>query len=125
MEGRVFKACPMCNVSWATRKSFLDDSGLRLVGYQVNFEDLQAGFFLFNHDVAGCGTTIAVEAGQFLDMHSGPMFQERLDGKECCPRYCHRAQSLEPCPVQCECRYVRDVLQVVKDWPKTGREEKV
>jgi hypothetical protein len=109
----------MCGVRWVTRECFMADSNVRVIGYQADFEELQAGFFLFNHMVKGCGTTMAIAAGTFFDLYTGPVFEEHLRGAAECPRLCLRVEALEPCPLKCECRYVRDVLQVVKSWPKS------
>jgi hypothetical protein len=114
----MFKACPMCNEVWMNREAFLSDPRLALVGYQVDFEVLEAGFFLFNHRERGCGTTLAVEASWFVDLAAGPIYRGSLHGTEECPEYCLRLDDLSPCPAHCECAYVRDVLQVVRNWKK-------
>jgi hypothetical protein len=113
-----FKACPNCHHEWRDRHTFLSDPVINIVGYQVNFGNLVAGFFLFTHDVPDCGTSMAVEAGQFKDMHDGPIFKKRLTETEKCPGYCLQENCLKPCPNECECAYVRDVIQKVKNWPK-------
>lgn len=117
-----FKTCPNCFYVWPDRDSFLSDPRISAMGYQVNFDDLTAGFFLFNHTTCQCGTSLALEAGQFTDMHDGPIFQERLNGTSECPQYCLHDDSLEPCPEKCECAYVLDVLQKVKSWPKRAED---
>jgi len=114
----VFKECPNCHYKWENRQTFLSDPLINLVGYQANFGNLVAGFFLFSHDTAECGTSLAVAAGQFTDMHDGPIFEERMTGAEECPGYCLKSNILDPCYNKCECRYVRDVLQTVQKWPK-------
>ena len=113
-----FKTCTTCRRCWTRREEFLSDPAISLVGYQANFRHLDAGVFLFNHDLDSCGTTLAMEAGLFTDMHEGPIFKERLTNTAECSGYCMRENSLEPCPNPCECAYVRDVLQTVKNWPK-------
>ena len=110
-----FKRCTMCGAQWWTRDVFLEDGGVSLVGYQVNYGDLEAGDFLFNHT---CGTTLAIPAGSFMDLYDGPVFAERVRGTDACPDYCLYPDDLRRCPVQCECAYVRDVLQIVRNWPK-------
>ena len=112
-ERKVFKDCPLCEFRWETRDSFLRDSDLSLVGYQVHFEELTAGLFLFNHS---CNGTLAIEAGAFRDLYDGPVFVERATGSEECPEYCLRREQLDPCPVQCECAYVREIMQVIRGW---------
>ena len=114
-----FKVCTTCRFSWNERDSFLSDPKVRLVGYQVNFDDLERGLFLFNHMRSGCRTTLAIESHRFTDMYKGPVYKERLAGKEDkCPGYCLYESQLLPCPSKCNCAYVRAVLQKVRHWPK-------
>jgi hypothetical protein len=73
-----FKECTCCKKPWYSREDFLGDSKLDFVGYQVNFSDLELGYFLFNH--LSCQSTIAVHAGLFKDLYDGPVFSERKQG---------------------------------------------
>lgn len=117
-----FKKCPKCRRSWRDRESFLSDPDLRLIGYQVNYGELNAGLFLFNHD---CRTSLAVKAGEFADMHKGPIFESRFANTDRCAGHCLHVNDLNPCPNKCECAYVRDVLQEVKrrlNQARTGHE---
>jgi hypothetical protein len=112
-----FKECTNCHKIWKDRNEFLNDDSMILDGYQVNYGDLVAGFFLFTHDVEDCGSTIAIPAGEFLDMHEGPMFDDiSKENVEGCPGYCGDAKNMEPCGKKCECSYVRDVLDKVNHW---------
>ncbi len=113
----MFKRCPNCGVQWLDRDAFLADPGIEAVGYQVNFEELAAGIFLFNH---ACLGTLAIEARNFRDLYAGPIFAERATGRTSCPRYCLNEDNLQPCPAKCECAFVRRILQIVQNWPKTG-----
>ncbi len=112
-----FKVCPMCNSVWETRDKFLSDAGVALIGYQVFFEDLQAGLFLFNHS---CGTTMGIEAGFFFDLHDGPIFRERAAGTKECGGHCLYKDDLDPCPARCDCAFARNVLQKVRHWQKNS-----
>lgn len=116
-----FKRCSMCDVEWGTREAFLKDPCVHLSGYQANFADLEAGLFLFTHMTQSCGTTLAIYASQFTDLHDGPIFEKSLNGTSGCPKLCTRSKSLEACPQHCECAFVRDVLQKVLNWPKDKR----
>jgi hypothetical protein len=116
--GEILKCCPCCGCVWPTRDRFLADPQLAVVGYQVNFDDLLLGFFLFSH--RACGSTIALPAGVFRDLYDGPVYAGRATGTADCPEYCLRQEELGPCPAQCECAYVREVLQIVRGWPKTS-----
>ncbi len=111
-----FKTCPFCSKDWPSRETFLSDDQLVLVGYQVDFEEVALGLFLFNHTV--CNTTLAIRAGLFKDMYFGPVFKERRTGQEDCPGYCLKKSQLAACPAQCECAWVRRLLQVIRQWPK-------
>ena len=105
----------MCGELWASRNSFLSDPDIGIVGYQVNFKELIAGVFLFNHR---CGDTLGIPVQAFRDMHSGPVFSERATGTADCPGKCLREDDLDPCPTHCECNSVREILQVLRNWPK-------
>jgi len=106
-----FKICTKCAKNWKNRESFLDDPDVVLAGYQVNFRELKAGLFLFNH--LECETTISINAEHFIDMYSGPMFEERLLGTKNCSENCLHEDNLQPCPAKCECAYVRDVIHKI------------
>jgi len=110
-----YKICSKCNTIWKTRSDYLADPEIRLVGYQVNFKELELGLFLFNH---ACMTTMALEANLFSDLFDGPVFTERRTGCEECPGYCLRRSELRSCPTHCECAWIREVLQVIMEWQK-------
>lgn len=110
-EPGIFKQCKKCGSHWKTRSDFLNDTGITLVGYQVNFEELVLGIFLFNHT---CKTTIALNAGLFTDLYDGPVFQARTKGEEECPGFCLKKENLSPCPARCECAFVRETIQIIK-----------
>ncbi len=111
-----FKRCTCCARVWEDRTTFLEDAQVETVGYMAHFEDLRLGLFLFNHQT--CGTTLAIKAGLFADLYAGPIFAEQMRGTEPCPGYCLNQTKLGPCPVQCECAYVREILEVVRTFPK-------
>jgi hypothetical protein len=96
----------------------MNDPDVSVVGYQASFQLLSAGLFLFNHTVASCCTTLAIPAGDFFDLYEGPVFEQKATGTKECPRYCLNKSEMAICPVQCECSFVREVLQVVMKWPK-------
>ena len=111
-----FKKCNVCQKEWANAGDFLDDPAIELVGYQVDFEELESGHFLFNHNHAN---TLAVAIEAFKHLKSGPIFTEKRTGKDDCPGYCLYQSALESCSAQCECRWVRDVMQTIRNWKKT------
>jgi hypothetical protein len=113
-----FKKCPACAFDWLTRDNFLKDPLVVIIGYQAHFEDLKSGLFLFNHH--SCKGTLSIHAGAFTDLYDGTVFSERATGGEQCPGYCLHQNELRPCPAKCECAYVRQVIQLIKNWPKSS-----
>jgi len=112
---RRFKICPLCEFRWESRDGFLNDPDLKLIGYQVDFVELKEGLFLFNHS---CNGTLAIEAGEFRDLYDGPIFTLRATGTEQCDEHCLHQSDLRPCPAECECAYVREVMQLIRSWAK-------
>jgi hypothetical protein len=111
----MFKACTKCKHFWNSRNDFLSDPATKLVGYQVDYRQLKEGIFLFNHS---CGTTMALAADTFADLYGGPVFSEQKTGSEECPGYCHQKEELKACTLQCECAYVREIIQIIKQYDK-------
>jgi hypothetical protein len=73
---------------------------------------------LFDHI---CHTSLAIPAEQFIDLYKGKMIEGRKTGSEQCPGYCLHEDELRSCPVECECAYVRDIIQIISRWPKVGQ----
>ena len=110
-----FKRCSNCGFQWKTRDEFLSDPKLEIIGYQTNFKNLTLGLFYFNHE---CRGTFTVQAGVFEDLYDGPIFKKRATGSEECPADCLYKDKLKPCPVQCECSCVREIVQIIKYFNK-------
>jgi len=106
-----FASCSNCRFTWQTRADFMADRGLTVIGYQVNFSCLTAGFFLFNHV---CRGTFAVGVQDFADLYQGEMYQDRATGTDQCPGYCLQLGNLQPCPARCECAFVREIIQILQ-----------
>ena len=111
-----FKKCSSCGQIWQTREEFVEDPETKMVGYQVSFPSFHEGLFLFDHKL--CETSLAIRAGEFKDFYDGPIYSERSVDTEDCPQYCLYKDNLERCPAKCECAYVREIIQIVKNWPK-------
>ncbi len=116
--GPYFKQCPMCGHRWQDREGFLSDPDVRMLGYMANFERLELGLFLFDHQV--CGTTMSLKASLFTDLYDGSVYVERQTGTEACPGHCLHVEELDPCPAQCECAYVREVVSICRNWKKAA-----
>lgn len=116
----IFKQCTCFDTAWACRDEFLDDGRIELVGYQANFVHLELGYLLFNH--LNCESTIAIHAGLFKDLYAGPIFARRLTGTESCQGFCTDTKKLEACDEQCECAYVRNILQIISNWSEASQQ---
>ncbi len=117
MKTAPFKICPTCSGHWKTLEDFLADPELELSGYQVNFADLKGGLFYFTHLPGNCGTTLAVPVGAFAGLSKRPMLASHGRQPDGCPGLCVRNE-LNPCPVECECIWVREVMQIIRNWKK-------
>ena len=111
----IFKDCPNCGKIWQGRIDFLTDPDVAISGYQAHLIELRTGLFLFNHS---CRATLALQVDDFIDLHDGPVFSSRKAAPADCPRYCLDHTELRPCPVQCDCHFVREIIQTLKNWPK-------
>ncbi len=120
MKANPFKICTTCSQQWETREDFLADPELKLVGYQVAFEDLEGGLFFFSHLSKDCGTTLAIPVQKFTGLSDRPILAPRGQCPGNCPDFCLRKESLDPCPMECECVWVREIMQVIRNWKKTA-----
>jgi hypothetical protein len=105
-----FMKCPGCGFTWNKREDFLIDGRLEIIGYDADFEALQLGKLLFRHS---CGMVIPMHVDAFKDLYSGPIYTERKTGTAECLGYCKRRDELKPCPVKCECAWVREVVHII------------
>jgi hypothetical protein len=116
MNTEPFKTCPNCKHIWPTLENFLDDPAIELAGYQVHFEDIKGGLFLFSHTSPECRTTLAIQVKEFHPLTDQPLLSDRLcHGAE----FCARKGDIIKLPKQCECQWVRHVLELIKNWAKT------
>ncbi|MDD2237079.1 MAG: hypothetical protein PHG65_07730 [Kiritimatiellae bacterium] len=113
-----FAQCSMCKTSWDTREQFISDPETEIIGYQPDFDNLLQGLLYFNHNKTGCGTTLSFNVHQFSDIYSGPIYTEHKTGGAECPGFCLHEGNLEPCPAYCACAYVREVLQILRQYNK-------
>lgn len=113
-----FKTCPKCSTEWKTRDDFLTDSANVLVGYQADLTNLGFGLLLFEHRVPGCSTTAAIFAYEFFDLYTGPRHPEAKALLPGCPRYCLDEKYLGRCDVVCECAFVFDIIQIIRNMNK-------
>jgi hypothetical protein len=120
MGATPFKVCSCCGTIWPTRDAFLSDGSLRVEGYTPDFETLEEGLFFITHNREGCGSTLAVVTRDFLDLYRGPRYTERKTFSDGCPRYCLDQKQLGRCTALCECAFVREVLQILRERLQTA-----
>lgn len=119
--GEFFKTCPNCAAVWEKREEFLADSSVRLKGYGADFEKLEEGLFYFTHENGKCLTTMVLQAKDFLDLYPGTRYSGRRTGQADCPGYCLRKDQLDRCEALCECAFVREIVHIIKGYPKGQR----
>jgi hypothetical protein len=110
-----FKICSLCGTVWKSRHDFISDPLIELNGYQVCLLELKYGMFLFSHNRENCHTTMALPVFAFLDLYTGPRYPENKALSPECPRYCINENNLERCRVFCECAYIREVIQLIRE----------
>lgn len=110
-----FKTCSNCGDHWERLEDFVQDPGIELTGYMPTFDDVFNGLFLFNHR---CGTTLACPVGIFEHLYDGLVYRVNKAGEPECPGYCMNKTDFSPCPVECNCAFVREILLILEQWPK-------
>jgi hypothetical protein len=111
----------MCCKVWGTRDEFLNDSSLQLDGYGADFEKLENGLFYFTHGVPGCSTTMAIKAGEFLNLYTGERYPDSKMGGDECPQLCLDKEELDRCPTFCEYAFVREIIQIIREHHSHGK----
>ncbi len=114
----MFFKCNSCQKVWDTREEFLQDPFISLTGYQVHFQTLTAGFFLFNHEIQTCKTTISLAVEKFSDLYRGPVFQDSNKKTTECAGHCLYQKNLDACPNKCECIFVQTIMKTLASYPK-------
>lgn len=115
MATNTFKICPCCKQTWPNQSEFIADANLVLNGYMANFKHLEKGLFLFTHTIENCYSTMAVEIKDFRSLYTGPVYEQRQTKTEDCPLYCLDQEQLDRCEAQCECAYVREISNIIRN----------
>jgi hypothetical protein len=114
----IFKQCTCCHKIWDTREIFLSDPNIKIIGYKADFETLDLGMFFFNHLIAECCSTITIYVKQFKELYSGKYYGINKRGTNDCHGFCNSIENLNKCDVFCECVFVREIIQIIKEYPK-------
>ncbi len=91
----------------------MSDKGIKVIGYQVFFEDLRQGMFMFNHT---CNTTIAIKTDVFMDLYQGPVYTRRNPSGNKCPGKCLNKNMMSPCSDDCRCAFVSHIMTKIQEW---------
>lgn len=108
-----FKTCTACVTSWATREDFIYDESMSITGYQPAASVDALGFVLFTHDEPGCGSTLALESEDLLDLHPGSVPDRILYGSEACVGHCYRVEDISQCEAPCRNALIREVIKTI------------
>jgi hypothetical protein len=116
-----FKTCSGCETSWETRDEFIYDESMAITGYQPAASSEVLGYVLFTHDEPGCGSTLAVESEDLLDLHDGPTTDRVLYGSDECRGHCYRIEDISECDAPCRNALVREVIKKIIEERKRRR----
>lgn len=94
----------------------MSDPAVQLVGYQPNFDVVELGLILFNHQ--SCKTTLGLEAGLFRSLYEGPIYRAQRHKDAICPGMCFHYEDVKRCQIECECSWVQEILQQIRNWGK-------
>lgn len=112
---KAFKICTNCSFHWDSLLDFIRDKNLELNGYQASFNDAHEGLFLVTHNVAGCGTTLAIPAGSLKSLYNGPEHTIHMAYTERCDGHCMYEDDAELCSNACDMKWARDILQILRN----------
>lgn len=110
-----FKTCPSCSHCWRTIEDLILDKDLALNGYQASFDDIHEGLFLLTHNVAGCGTTLAIPASRLKSLCDGYEHKAHMEFTSSCEGHCMHEGDFDSCSNECDMRWARDIMQVLKN----------
>jgi hypothetical protein len=113
-----FKTCPCCKKEWETQTEFISDSKLKFNGYMADLKKLENGLFYFTHTIDGCFSTMVIKVLGFLNLYSGPYYEEQKLGTDDCPGYCLDKNQLHRCEAFCEGAYVREICNIIREKQK-------
>ncbi|MBN2163971.1 MAG: hypothetical protein JXR25_13415 [Pontiellaceae bacterium] len=108
-----FKTCTVCAHRWQGLQDLIRDKNIYINGYQASFRNADDGLFMVTHNVEGCGTTLAIKAGDLKALYTGPIYSQHLAGSDVCPGHCMNGDDLLPCPNDCAMSWVREILRIL------------
>ena len=112
---KAFKICPNCSYRWNSMTDFIRDRNLELNGYQASFNDTHDGLFMVTHNMAGCGTTLAIPAKSLTSLYDGPEHMIHMAFTDRCDGHCMYEKDYAPCFKECDMKWARDILQILRD----------
>lgn len=111
----IFKECPACSHYWESMVDLIRDGDLFVNGYQASFNDAHEGLFLLTHNISDCGSTLAIPAGRLKELYDGPEHMVHMAYTDRCQGHCLVEDDFAPCTNECDMKWARDVLQILKN----------
>jgi hypothetical protein len=108
-----YKTCTTCEKSWETREDLLYDREMNITGYQPAASSDVLGYVLITHDRPGCGSTLALDSEELLDLYDGQLSDHVLHGSEACRGHCYRVEDISTCDAPCRNAMVREVIKTI------------
>ncbi len=104
--------CPTCRYEWKTRDQFITDPAITLIGFQADFDTFGENLYLFNHNSNKnrCDTTFSVYVSKFLDMYTGPIYDDLKFGSEECSGRCAKVDDMQKCNAPCKNVVAREIM---------------
>ncbi len=110
MQDERFVRCPCCE-TWFSQDEVLTSPEIQPIGMMLEDTDPRWNFFVFNHAVAGCGSTFAMSVDLFRACITDPVPEVICTGTTDCERHCTMLGDLEICRVNCHWAPYRRLLQ--------------
>ncbi|GAB4335749.1 MAG: hypothetical protein Kow0037_16140 [Calditrichia bacterium] len=94
-----FKICTGCAKTWESQSDFLNEvnADLCVKGFQADFGSGENSMILFNHNLAHCGTTIAIPVVEFANLMPGYFAHQKPGEVNDCTGSCLASNDLKTC----------------------------
>lgn len=105
----------MCQATWETRESFLNDPALSFNGYQPDYGVYGQGFFYFTHNINCCGSTMSLDVENFLCLYACRTAGENKQLSTECAFIFDEQNPKGRRRDNCENSFIRQVSQAIED----------
>jgi hypothetical protein len=113
MTEHAIKTCPVCKLG-LTLHQFEHDPEIVPIGMMFIDDDITKAYYVFQHERAGCGTSLVVPVESFKSAIAEPIPAEIMALKDCCERHCTRLDDLNSCSAPCQfAAFRRHIIDLV------------